>query len=377
MTLTETWRAAADLAEQMKTTREAQALQGVFDRESRQDPQPHERAVSDFLASMGMLRSRPLLFALHAPQLPRLSMPGVQFEELPRVDGFTEFMREAARAGSTLLSLIEYVRSRLPGYPDLLVPDLRPQAPQVDMDGLLGVGMPWTAAARRRGFQDSGPQTADSASIDQARWAASAEGLLEAIRNSEQWKAFVAATDALSSDDRDQLDKACHEFDESTRIERIEEQAGLLLMRQVALRKAALQAAHQSTTGAALDYVEAFTAVDRLINQAATLISERTAYAAPITVPVTADVSWQRTNSGVAVRAVFNEGASPLVTPGRIFLFAGDPPLRGAWIGQGTTTNFNPDTGIVVTVEAELLPDSEILLDLTAVEEEPPSETSY
>jgi hypothetical protein len=362
MTLTYVWRAADDLADQMKNSREAQALQRVFDREGREAPQPHEQAVTYFLASMGMLRSRPLLFALHAPQLPRLPMPGPQFEELLRVDGFTEFMQSAARAGSTLLSLIEYVRSRLPGYPNFLAPDLRPQSAQVDMDGLLGVGMPWTAAARRRGLRDSGLPAADLAQVDQARWAKSAEGLLRALCSSEQWKNFLVAADALTPDDSDQLEKACHQFDEATEVDRIHEQAGPLLMRQLALRKAALQAAHESTTGAARDYLEAFKALNRLINQVATLISEQTAYAAPIRVPVSADVSWQQTGTGIEVRAVFDEGASPSITPGRMFLFAGEPPLRGAWIGQGTTMNFNPETGMLVTLTAELLPDSEVLL---------------
>lgn len=376
MTLTDVWRAADDLADQMKTTREAQALQRVFDRESREAPEPHEHAVTDFLASMGMLRSRPLLFALHAPQLPRLPTPGPQFEELLRIDGFTEFMQSAARAGSTLLSLIEYVRSRMPGYPDLLMPDLRPESAQVDMDGLLGVGMPWTAAARRRGLQDSGPPAADLAQVDQARWAKSAEALLLALCHSEQWKTFLAATDALTPDDRDQLDKVCHQFEEATEVGRIQEQAGSLLMRQLALRKAALQAAHESTRGAARDYLEAFKVLERVIDQVATLISDQTAYAAPITVPVSADVSWQQTSTGIGVRAVFDEGASPFITPGRIFLFAGEPPLRGAWIGQGTTMNFNPETGILVTLDAELLPNSEILLNLTTVDQERPSEAS-
>lgn len=370
MAPTDVWLACESLAVVIRGSRDADALQRVFDRESgREPPRPHEQAVENLLAAMGMLRTRPLLFGLHAPQLPPLPMPGLNFEDLLRLDGFADFTQTAARASGALLSLIEHIRSRLAGYPDLAVADLRPQSPRVDMDGLLDPSsMPWPLAARNRQLQDHGAPAAGLRGIDEDQWAAKTDALLDRLRATSQWEAFTTAAAELSAEARDQLEDACRQFDKQADPVIIHDQAGSRLMRQFQYRHAALAAVRDPLTGPARTYLNAFYAIDRLIDQAATVISDRVVYTYPVTVPGTADVSWQRTDTELVVRAQFAEGASPFITPGRILLYAGDPPVRGAWIGRGTSMNFHTEMGVTINLEAEVLLDSESLLDIAVPE---------
>lgn len=372
MALKDVWRACEDLAAVIRECRDADALQRVFDQESRHEPpRPHERAVTELLAAMGMLRTRPLLFGLHASQLPPLPMPGLNFENLLRVDGFADFMEAAARASGALLSLIEHIHSYMAGYPDLPVADLRPQSPRVHMDGLFDQSsMPWPLAARNRQVQYHGLPTAGLRGIDETQWGVKTDALRDRLRATPQWEAFTTAAIELPVEARDQLDDACRQFDERTDPAVIHTQAGPLLMRQFQYRQAALAAARDPLTGPARTYLDAFYAIDRLIDQAATVISERAVYAHPVTVPVTADVSWQHTDTELVARAQFAEEASPFITPGRILVYTGDPPVRGAWIGRSTSMNIHPELGVTINVDAEVLSDSENLLDLAAPEDQ-------
>lgn len=371
MTLTDVWQSCEDLAAVIKASRDANALQHAFDRESHHEsPRPHERAIMELLAGMGMLRTRPLLFGLHAPQLPPLPPPGPNFDGLLRVDGSADFMQSAARASGALLSLIEHIRSHLVGYPDLPVADLRPQSPRVDMDGLIDQSsMPWPLAARNRKLQNGGAPAAGLHGIDEDEWGAKTDALLDRLRATYQWEAFATAATELSPEAREQLEDACRQFDEQADSAVIDAQAGPLLMRQFQYRQAALATARDSLTGPARTYVDAFYAIDRLIDQAATVISERAVYAHPVTVPDTADVSWQRTDTELVARAQFAEGASPFITPGRVLVYAGDPPVRGAWIGRNTSMNIHTERGVTINLDAEVLPDSENLLEFAARED--------
>jgi len=370
MAETEVWESSEDLAALMRTSPDIEALQRIFDRESTHNAeQPHERAVSEYLASMGMLRTRPLLFALHAPQLPPTPMPGPGFEDLLRVDGFVEFLERGQRAAGALLSLVEYIRSRLPGYPDLPVPDLRPQAPRVDMDGLLDQGsMPWPMAVRNRSIESHGPPAAGLRGVDDEQWSARSESLLGQLRESTVWQAFDAAATTLSRDDREMLAAACLRFDEHTELATIHAQAGGLLMRQLEYRRAALAEARETVIGAARGYLDAFAAVDHLIDQAAAVISDRSVYAHLIAVPASADVSWQRIGAELVARASFAEGAMPFLEPGRLLAYAGDPPARGAWICQATRYSIHREMGATIDLEAVVLPASETLISLVAPE---------
>jgi hypothetical protein len=358
------WRTSEELAEVLRASPDIEALQRVFDRDSRQrdDPRPYERAIEHYVASMGMLRTRPLLFGLHAPQLPSIDMPPPTFGDLLKLDGFPDFLRSAQRAAGALLSLVEYLRSRLPGYPDLPLPELRPQAPRVERDGLLDASsMPWPMAARARGVERHGPSPSGLRGVDEPAWRERAEGLLAHLSASCEWSAFAVVTDGLSPDDRQQLDDACRRFDERTQLDAIHANAGPLLLRQGQHRRAALDEACASLTDEARGYLDAFDAIDCLIDQAALVISDRAIYAEAIRVPADADVSWQRTDSGVTVRARFSEGASPFIQPGRLLIYAGDPPVVGGWICQGTRFGWQRDLDATVDLDAKVLPDSVVL----------------
>lgn len=359
------WRTCVALAALMRNSPDVDTLRRVFDCDSRHgdDRAVYEEAIEHYLAGMGMLRTRPLLFALHAPQLPPVDMPVKGFDDLLKIDGFSEFFHCAQRAAGALLSLVEYLRSRLPGYPDFPVPQLRAQSPRVDMDGLLDQGtMPWPLAARALGLENHGAPPAGLRGVDEPAWARTAEGLLEHLGHTEQWSAFASAATALLDDDREQLREACGRFDERTRLDEIHRHAGGLLVRQVEYRRAALAAAVAPMTGGARSYVDGFDGIDLLIDQAATVISDLAVFADLVPVPADVAVSWQRHGTRLTVRARFAEGASPFLHPGRVLAYAGEPLITGAWICHGTTFNFHRDLRADINLDAVVLPGSETLV---------------
>lgn len=377
MGIVDVWSATEKIAQLLRGSPQLVGLQRVFDHEGRVEaPNPGERALSELIATLGMLGTRPLLVGLYGAVLPPLppEMPGPAYEQLLRIPEFQMLMDDAAAAADTLLSLIEHLRSRLRGYPDLPVPSLRPQAPAVELDGLLGTGMPWPSALRQRGAAASGPPPAGLQGIADEGWAETAAALAAALEHAAPWQSFVAADAALTDHARGELQAACDEFDQRTSHDRLNDDVGMRLISRVEFTRAALATVTDNLSVPARAYLAAFDEVDRFISQVGMVISDRSIYESPIHVPSEADVSWHRDAQTIFVNARFGE-ASPFVRPGRLFVYRGGPPLRGAWIGTATTMKLDfAGGGMQVGLDATVLPDSEVFVEMAAPEEAEPEQ---
>jgi len=289
--------------------------------------------------------------------------PITGYREVLATDGGEQFMDSAGRMAGALISIIEHIRSRLPGYPGIPVPDLCSGSPRVEDDGLLGgVSYPWVEAAHHQAFQLSGPPPLTGLGIDPGNLLAALADLVNALGVSDPWHAFETVSEALDDGTRAELRAVRRSFRERTRPEIVHQEAGGYLIERATYARVALRESRAAATGAAAAYLEAFDRVDQLIDRSASVISERVAFERPIEVPVDAEVSWERTTDGLDVRAQFADSLSAFVHPGRLLVYLGDPPVAGIWHATETHMSFNPDLGAQTTLTAFALPSSEDLL---------------
>lgn len=362
----EVWTRAASLGRTLAQSPQLEGIQRVFDHDDPTGPMnPGERAFSELLAAVGMLRSRPLLAGIFAATLPPMpaNVPYRGYEELLRIPEFHTHVDDAQMAGETLLVVIEHLRARLPGYPELAVPALLDQSPRVEMNGLFASGMPWLPALRSRQFTEPPAPMVREVAAD--AWHGDLRALDEALEATAEWTAFARTTESLTDEGRCELAQACEDFERRADPAIVDEEVGLQLVARAEYTRAIID---DMTAGLhhAAEYAAAFDRVDTLISNAAAVLSDCAVYARPIEIPASAEVAWRREGETVLVSARFDEG-SPFITPGRLFVYSGEPPVRGGWIGTGTTISLNfSGQGSRISLDAVVLADSEGLLDLAA-----------
>jgi hypothetical protein len=356
------WDASRRAGDALRGSRDAAALRDVFDLERTSGPvSPHVTMAQHILAGLGGLRSRAMLLGLYLPRIPSIGpMPG--YEDLARIEGGMQFIDSAARIASTLLVIVEHLRERLPGYPEIPVPDLCPGSPAVVNDAFVVFErLPWPASARAQ--RPARPST-DAASLALGPAATViVEQIAAALEEHDAWREFVRLEQELTGPDREQLKRICDELADATTDAVVDERAGDILMQRAQYARAALEDAHTSATGLAGEYLASFRRVDRAINLAGGIISERVAYDAPVGLPEDAQVSWHRVEGTIEARALVPSNLFPFLYPGRLVVYSAGPPAGGAWFLNATSHHINFELGSTSTLTGDGLEDSDGVFD--------------
>lgn len=272
-------------------------------------------------------------------------------------------MEDARVVAETLLSAIERIRSRLPGYPDLPVPSLMPQAPAVEMDGFLGSGMPWPASFRQPGVAPGMLLAASLDGVSPDTLAEHVARLSAAVEQTAEWAAFAEASASLGDAGRAELEAACTEFERRTAPDVLDQEAGGYLMSRAEYTRALLVEVTNGVSGAAGRYLTAFRRIDRAISDVGLVISDRAVHLRPMVVPDDAEVRWDREEEGLVVNARFS--GDPFLKPGRLLVYAGEPPIRGGWLATATTMNLDfSASGLKIGLDAIVLPDRDLFLGI-------------
>lgn len=232
-------------------------------------------SVHGLLLQYSMLRSQPLLLGGRLVRIPEFAgmlggSPSVQ-----------KWLAPAQRLFQAMSHTVEFLRSRLSGYPGLLVPDLLPSAPRVHHDGFWDMRFPWPAEMRRAGLQFAGGPDVALRALDLpdgGRAFAGALGdLVSALRSTESWRAFAEAHAALAQHGREDAKALRWQYRQATTEARMDEIAGELAMRARAMRDSELDSVHAAAAGPAADYFRAFRAIDEVIDAVAALLNQRLA----------------------------------------------------------------------------------------------------
>jgi hypothetical protein len=230
------------------------------------DPaKPLRKDLSQITAMASPIRQHPLLM-------------GYQLARFPEIQAFVEneehkeWLRDLNEVGGALTAAIEFIRSRIPGYPSFRVPHVRTGSPYTYSEIFFVAGFPWDGELRRMGLQLQGPPPVGPILESQADFAALLNAAADELNASEASASFVDARAAMQPADWDQLREIGRTFAGSVTDDAVTAAAGEFLLQRFQYRAAVLQRLVSGTDGRARAYMDAFEALNELLNVGAALI---------------------------------------------------------------------------------------------------------
>jgi hypothetical protein len=304
-------------------------------------------ALAMILAGVGEFEAQPLLLA----HLLQVTPDYQRFSQQPSAD---EFLQRGSRLGQAFLETVEWWRSRLPGYPNLTVPQLVRGGPLSSDEVTFRV--PWPRGLREQGlqFMPAPPSAAGLLGAPAQAADEAARAIGSALVGCSEVRALQQAQEDLTNDDRAALTSARGRARTALDPAELDARAGELLLDRLAYREAVVADAVESLDGNARGYSEAFAAVDRLLEQAAALLSQAVVYGPVRRLgPV---LRAERMRGGNGWTEIIVPEPWPPVRLAEIALF-NSPALANAMLVEGMTIQLGRTSG-VATVRGRLLPDS-------------------
>lgn len=304
-------------------------------------------ALALIVAGFGNLEAQPLLLAHLLQATPDYQ----QFSQQPGAD---EFLQRGSRIGQAFLETVEWWRSRLPGYPNLPIPQLVRGGPLSSDEVTFRV--PWPRGLRRQGLQftPAPPSAAGLLGVPAPAADDAAQAIGSSLVDSPQVQALQHAQEDLTNDDRAALTSARERARAAISRSELDARAGELLLNRLAYREAMAADAVESLDGNARRYSHTFAAVDRLLEQAAALLSQAVVYGPVRRLgPV---LRAERLHGGDGWTEIIVPEPWPPLRLAEIVLF-NSPALANAMLVEGMTIQLGRTSG-VATVKGRLLQDS-------------------
>jgi hypothetical protein len=282
------------------------------------DPaKPLRRELSEITAMASPVRQHPLLM-------------GYQLARLPPIQAFVEneehekWLRDLNDVGGALTVAIEFIRSRIPGYPSLRVPHLRTGSPYTYAETFLVAGFPWDAELRRMGLQLQGPPPVGQILESQADFAGLLNAAADELNASNASASFVDARAAMQPADWDQLREIGRTLAGRVADDAVTAAAGDFLLQRFQYRSAILEQLVSEADGRARTYMDAFEDLNELLNVAAALVETTVVSAGLFSVQPMQLVL----GAGDELRPAYfvTLDADPFLHPGSIFHLAGPAP---------------------------------------------------
>ena len=180
------------------------------------------------------------------------------------------WLSDAVEVGTTFSVAIEYLRSRLPGYPMLRVPHRRKGSPYLIESGMLFHSFPWNRAMSKFGLQLQA-KPPDLSNLGGASGASELTDLAGVLMEREAWQRFTAAEAALTSSDVEALSEIGSAFTCATSDEELDKATDGTVGAAWSYRMATLRALVDSSEGRVHDYLRGFEDVHELITFAAAI----------------------------------------------------------------------------------------------------------
>jgi hypothetical protein len=248
--------AAARLALAIRDMPKVERFLQAFDFQGHRD---FASRVNEITVGFSFLQDSPLLLGVRMNHL----RPAV--ESLWESEDDKAWLVTAIDVGHGFQVVIEFVRSRLPGYPMLRVPHRRVGSPYLlGTDPFIVHHFPWDRSLAGLALQQKPPP-------DLTNFGGALDGadlqreLAAALPDLDAWQAFEAASQALTEEDRAALSELGSRVGRAMVQELVKSQAGDRLVAQYAYRMAVLREGVDSTAGRVLGYLRAFEDVDQAI----------------------------------------------------------------------------------------------------------------
>ena len=172
--------------------------------------------------------------------------------------------------------LIEWIRSRITGYPRLLVPHVDTRGPYSDHNLMPGVRFPWIAELRKSGLQlaPAPPGISGFGSGASSTVVNDIIALLDALRRTPEWQTFDRVQRNLPSSGLGALRVARDEFWKATSEDVILRNAGTRIVRRAQYIEYALRRVQAGLPPDALSVWSAFERLDSLLEDTWRVIAE-------------------------------------------------------------------------------------------------------
>lgn len=277
-------------------------------------------------------------------------------EQSAQTSEMQEWLHKSELLGHAYTTVIEWLRSRLGGYPFLGAPQLTRTSPWTTVN--VSMRVPWLIEFRRQLLQNrTTPPVVPFLQVDHASQLRAGTRLGDAIAASSAGAQVDIAWRSLTDADRDQLRNACATMQKIS-YQEPDDRTGSDDFRELHWSETQLDAALRPLTGKARAFADALTAADRLIQQAAALFSHLVIYGTILRLDNIVLV--KQLNGASGLHTVRSD--SYLLSPLRQFEILGfnHPYPRGVMLVTGIREEFGRHTG-TVTVHGRILPDSEDL----------------
>lgn len=310
------WQTAAALSDSLRETPKVKSFLRAFDR----DAGDLAVRVNELTAVYSSLRISPLLLGVRLNHMAATA-------QLLRDDDDEAWLADAVEVGTAFQVVVEFVRSRLPGYPMLRVPHRRTGAGYlIEIDEHFFHHFPWDSELSRLGLQLAGaPDMTKLGGADDC-----AELLVELageLANRHTWRRFAETQRALSESDRTTLSELGARFSAAVTEDAVVQHAGSRLMAQYEYRMAVLHEQVASSSERVLRYLRAFEAVDELITVVAAFMQTLIVSEQLVSVhPERIDLGQ---GDDVAPVSLLLRPGHPLLNPGEVISVQGPPPPDG------------------------------------------------
>ena len=272
------WLTIGPLSEVLRKSRLlAQYGETVAASRALRDGSTLQNAIHNLVATARLLEAQPFLLGQSLEIIP-------EERKLEEVPGGHEFVELGQKVAKNMCVLVEWFRSRLPGYPALELPHIDPNSSLGSYESLLFTGrFPWFPYFRNLNLQrhDQPPGLGGGLEIPEdiaEDLHKSVRAVAEALRQTGIWKTFASIGEHLTKDDIEELSQACEAFRVRTDENKLTQQAGNKLYRRMQFRNAALAGIESEVSSAVRKYYKAFSDVERLVQVTIYILSTLVVY---------------------------------------------------------------------------------------------------
>ncbi|NDJ90742.1 hypothetical protein [Mycolicibacter kumamotonensis] len=274
-------------------------------------------------------------------------MPLVQLTDEVRA-----YLRQIAPLGHALESTVGWVRSRLPLYPGIPVPQFSPRGYRRSPE--FSLRMPWIQPLLQAGLPEeaSPPSVADLLGLDEHEVLSNAQNLVSALCDSAEWKRYADLAAALTDHDRDALADARRRVGVLLNPRLVDQYEDARNERRNAYRREHVAEVVVGLDGRPRELADAFDVIDDLIDHALVNVHGQLVVrgGVPMIEPIDLDIDGPQVRFDYDGDDSFGVGESVLLD---------DPLAAGAYLIDSMNFRFGQFEGTRMSFTARSLPGTE------------------
>ncbi|MGV9835344.1 hypothetical protein ACWDUL_14295 [Nocardia niigatensis] len=260
-----------------------------------------------------------------------------------------DYLRTIAPLGHAVESTVGWVRSRLPLYPAIPVPQFSPRGYRRSPE--YSLRLPWSQPILQANLQaePAPPSVAVMLGLDSHEVLSSAQNVVTAFANSAEWRRYADLAAALTEQDRHVLDDARHRVGVLLNPRVVNEYEPARNERRNQYRRQRVAEVIAVLNGRPKELADAFDAIDDLIDRALVNIHGQLVVRGdvPLIQPINLELDGLQARFEFDGDEAFNVGESVRLD---------DPLVMGAYTIEGMSFNFGQFEGSRMSYTARRLP---------------------